>query len=88
MAPRSGEDFVGWKSPGRGDGTLSLLDFSIFPNLGHPDLPENTLADAQGWAAKLAGPAYAIDDQTALKVTEDGGDVVSERHWKFFSPTH
>ena len=31
-----------------------------------------------------AGPAYAIDDQTAIKVTDGTVEVVSEGHWKLF----
>jgi len=31
------------------------------------------------------GPAYAIDDQTAIKVN-DGTAEVSEAHWKLFTP--
>jgi dipeptidase E len=31
-------------------------------------------------------PAYAIDDQTAIKVVDDTVEVVSEGHWKLFTP--
>jgi dipeptidase E len=44
------------------------------------------MADAEKWAAEIAGPAYAIDDQTALKVLGDTVEVVSEGHWKYFAP--
>ncbi len=67
----------------RGDSTLGVVDFSIFPHLGYP--PDNTLAAAERWAAEIAGPAYAIDDQTAIKVTDGTVEVVSEGHWKLFS---
>ena len=30
--------------------------------------------------------AYAIDDQTAIKVTGDTVEVVSEGHWRLFTP--
>jgi dipeptidase E len=30
-------------------------------------------------------PAYLIDDQTAIKVTDGAVDVVSEGHWKLFT---
>jgi dipeptidase E len=86
MTPRIGEDFVTWKPPTGGDETLGLVDFSIFPHLDHPDLPENTMADAERWAAEIAGPAYAIDDQTAIKVVDGTVEVVSEGHWKLFAP--
>src|SRR5437016_4077878 len=70
MAPNIGEDFVRWKPPTGGDETLGLVDFAMFPHLDHEDLPENTMADAETWAAGMSVPGYAIDDQTAIKVTD------------------
>ncbi len=84
LTPRIGEDFVGWKQPTGGDSTLGLVDFSIFPHVDHEMLPDNTMAAAEKWAADLAGPAYAIDDQTAIRVTDGEVEVVSEGHWKLF----
>ena len=86
MAPRIGQDFVGWTPPSGGDETLGLVDFAIFPHLDHPQLPENTLADAERWAAGMEVPAYAIDDQTALKVIDGAVEVISEGHWQQFTP--
>lgn len=87
MTPRVGEDFVEAKPPITGDDrALGFVDFSIFPHLDHPDLPENTMANAQRWAAGIGGPAYAIDDQTAIKVVDGIVEVVSEGNWKFFAP--
>jgi dipeptidase E len=86
MTPRIGGDFVRWQPPGGGDETLSLVDFSIFPHLDHELMPENSLADAERWAAEISGPAYAIDDETAIRVTDDTVEVVSEGHWKLFAP--
>jgi dipeptidase E len=85
MTPRIGEDFVQWKPSSGGDETLGLVDFSIFPHLDHPELPENTMADAERWAAGMTGPCYAIDDATAIKVTDGAVEVVSEGNWKLFS---
>jgi len=84
MAPRIGADFVGWKSPTGSDETLGIVDFCIFPHLDHEALPENTLADAERWAAGIPGPAYAIDDETAIKVVDSKVEVISEGHWKRF----
>jgi dipeptidase E len=84
MAPRIGEDFVGWRPSTGGDETLGLVDFSIFPHLDHPMLPENTMADAERWAAGIDLPAYAIDDETAISVVDGTVEVVSEGHWKRF----
>jgi dipeptidase E len=35
---------------------------------------------------RQAGPAYAIDDETAIKVTDGTVEVVSEEHWKLLAP--
>jgi len=86
MTPRIGEDFVGWKPPSGDDRTLGIVDFSIFPHVDHELLPENTMAAAEKWAAGLGGPAYAIDDETAIKVVDGAIEVVSEGHWKRFTP--
>jgi dipeptidase E len=81
MTPRIGEDFVTWQSPA-GDRTLGVVDFSIFPHLDNPDLPDNTMAAAEKWAAGLGNPAYAIDDETAIKVVDGTVELISEGTWK------
>ncbi|GHH42964.1 Type 1 glutamine amidotransferase-like domain-containing protein [Lentzea cavernae] len=83
MTPRIGDYFVEWTSPDGGDSTLGVVDFSIFPHLGL--MPYNTMAAAEKWVAEIAGPAYAIDDQTAIKVVDGTVEVVSEGQWKLFS---
>jgi dipeptidase E len=85
MAPWIGEDFVVWKPPTGGDATLGLVDFAICPHLEHPDLPENSMADAERWAAGISGPAYAIDDDTAITVVDGTTEVVSEGQWRLFN---
>src|SRR5690606_2086766 len=84
MAPSIGEFFVGWKQPSGGDETLGIVDFAMFPHLDHPDLPYNTMANAEKWAAGMPGPAYAVDDETAIKVVNGTVEVVSEGNWKLF----
>ena len=86
MTPSIGQDFVRWTPPSGGDETLGIVDFSIFPHLDHPELPENTMADAEKWAASIPRPAYAIDDETAIQVVDGAVSVVSEGHWKLFVP--
>jgi dipeptidase E len=81
MTPRIGEDFVEWASA-PDDRTLGVVDFSIFPHLDV--FPTNTLAAAERWAADIGGPAYAMDDQTAIMVTGGAVEVVSEGQWKRF----
>ena len=85
MTPRIGDDFVMWPSA-TDDRTLGIVDFSIFPHLDNPDLPWNTMATAEEWAARLSGPAYAIDDETAFKVVDGTVEVISEGHWKLLTP--
>jgi dipeptidase E len=84
MAPRIGEEFVGWRPPVGGDETLGVVDFAIFPHLDHPDLPDNALPYAEQWAAKMPIPTYAIDDQTAITVVDGAVAVVTEGHWRAF----
>jgi dipeptidase E len=87
MTPSIGEDFVRWKPPAGSDRTLGLVDFSIFPHLDNENLPDNCMANAEKWAAGMPQPAYLIDDQTAIKVTDGAAvEVVSEGHWKLFTP--
>ena len=85
MPPRIGEFFVQWTPPTGSDETLGLVDFSIYPHLDHPMLPHNTMANAERWAADIAGPAYAIDDETAIKVVDGTVEVISEGQWKLLN---
>jgi dipeptidase E len=39
------------------------------------------MAEAEKWAAGIDGPAYAMDDQTAITVTDGAVEVVSEGRW-------
>jgi dipeptidase E len=59
-----------------------VVDFSIFPHLDV--FPGNTIAEAERWVSEIGGPAYAMDDQTAIKVVDDTVEVVSEGKWRLF----
>lgn len=63
-----------------------LVDFAMIPHLDHPDHPDASLANAEKWAARIPAPTYAVDDQTAIKVTDGTVEVISEGHWKLFTP--
>jgi len=86
MAPSIGEDFVRWKPPTGGDRTLGLVDFAMFPHLDNENIPDNSLANAEKWAAGMPVPAYLMDDQTAIVVVDGAVEVVSEGHWKRLTP--
>jgi len=88
LAPNIGQEFVNWRPPTAGDSdkTLGLVDFAMFPHLNNPDLPWNTLDRAEKLAAKLTVPGYVVDDDTAIKVIDGTVEVISEGHWKLFTP--
>ena len=66
------------------DRTLGVVDFSIFPHLGHLR-PSNTDGRRPSSGPPTsAGPAYAIDEQTAIAVVDGGTEVVSEGTWTRF----
>ena len=85
LAPHVGEEFIGWRPAAGGDGGLGLVDFSIFPHLDNPKCPENTMTAAEEWAACIPAPAYALDDDTAIKVVDGAVEIVSEGHWRHFA---
>lgn len=88
MTPRIGGDFVSWKPGAGSDTTLGLVDFAIYPHLDNPMLKNNTIGNAEKWAATMDCPAYAIDDETAIAVVGDRVEVVSEGQWKVLRPRH
>ncbi len=85
MTPRVGEQFIETQPPITGDDiALGVVDFSIFPHLDYPGWDDNTMASAERWAAGIGGPAYAMDDQTAITVVDGQAEVVSEGRWRYF----
>ena len=85
MTPSIGDYFVQWNPPGGSDRTLGVVDFAIFPHLDHPNLPGNSMAAGEKWAASMLVPSYAIDDQTAIQVVDGAVEVVSEGHCRLFA---
>jgi len=65
-----------------------LVDFALIPHLEHEDHADASLVNAEKWAARLPVPVYAIDDETAIKVTDGAVEVVSEGHWKLFTHSY
>jgi dipeptidase E len=84
MTPRIGKAFVQWEPPAGGDTTLGIVDFSICPHLAQDGGPGNSRAAAEKWAAGISGPAYAMDDETAIVVNDGVVKVVSEGQWTHF----
>jgi dipeptidase E len=48
-------------------------------------MPDNSMANAENWGG-VPVPGYAIDDQTATRVTDGAVEVVSKGHRKLFAP--
>jgi dipeptidase E len=61
---------------------LGLVDFTLYPHLDHPEMPDTALANIEKWASGIPVPTYAIDDQTAIKVVDGEVEVISEGRWK------
>ncbi|MFT3891171.1 MAG: Type 1 glutamine amidotransferase-like domain-containing protein [Anaerolineales bacterium] len=65
---------------------LGLVDFALLPHVDHKDHPESSMAKVERMSAEVPVPLYAIDDETAIKVSDGAVEVVSEGHWKLFMP--
>ena len=68
---------------------MGLVDFALCVHLDNPDpiFEDNSMANIERWAARVPVSTYAIDDETAIKVSGGTVEVVSEGHWKLFTPT-
>jgi dipeptidase E len=85
MTPRIGEDFKRWDPPGGGDEALGFVGFHICPHLAPDGEFGNTMAECEAWAAAIDGPAYVMDDQSAIKWVDGEVEVVSEGTWKLLN---
>jgi dipeptidase E len=85
-APIFGETYDDPKTPFVIDTGLGLVDFALVPHLDHEGHPESSTTKVERMATELPVPTYGIDDQTAIKVTDGTVKVVSEGHWKLFTP--
>ncbi|MDP1722074.1 MAG: Type 1 glutamine amidotransferase-like domain-containing protein [Candidatus Gottesmanbacteria bacterium] len=64
---------------------LGLVDFEIRPHLNSDNFPKVRLPLLQKIASETGIPFYAIDDDTAVQVTDTNVSVVSEGEWKKFN---
>lgn len=56
---------------------LGLVDFALRVHLDREGFDDSTLAEVEKWAAGIPAPTYAIDDETAIEVTDGTVEVVS-----------
>jgi dipeptidase E len=68
-----------------GDRGLGLVDFAVTVHVDREGF--NTSADVEKWASGIPVPTYALDDQTAVVVTDGSVEVVSEGNWRLFTPS-
>lgn len=85
-APVFGETYDDPNTPYVIEGGLGLVDFALIPHLDHEDHPESSMAKVKRMATEVPVPLYGIDDDTAIKVVDGAVEVVSEGHWKLFTP--
>ena len=83
---RFGTTFGNHTLPADTHKSLGYVDIALHPHLDYPAFPENSMANLEKLAATLPVPSYAVDDQTALKVTNGDIEVISEGRWKRFDP--
>ncbi|MDH6130498.1 Type 1 glutamine amidotransferase-like domain-containing protein [Kitasatospora sp. GP82] len=62
---------------------FGLFDWYLKPHLYSSDFPERDDAWADRIAARADFPIYLIDDETAIRVSDDKVDVISEGRWRF-----
>jgi dipeptidase E len=65
---------------------LGLVDFALLPHLDHENHPESSTVKVERMAAEVPVPTYGIDDETAIKVVDGVVEIVSEGHWRRFTP--
>ena len=85
-APVFGETYDNPNTPFIIEKGLGLVDFALLPHLDHKNHPESSMSKVERMAAEVPVPTYAIDDETAIKVVNGTVEVVSEGHWKLFTP--
>ncbi len=80
---RYGTTYGNHNLPADSDKCLGMVDFAIHPHLDYEAFPDNSLANLEKLAGTLPMDSYLIDDNTAIKVTDDEVEVISEGNWKW-----
>jgi dipeptidase E len=68
-----------------GSRALGLVDFTVRVHVDREGF--ESMAEVEQWASGIPIPTYALDDETAIRVTDGRPEVVSEGHWKLFTPS-
>lgn len=62
---------------------FGLFDWYLKPHLYSPHFPERDDAWADRIVAQADFPIYFLDDDTAIRVSDDNVDVISEGRWRY-----
>jgi dipeptidase E len=85
---RFGTTYGNHTLPADSNKCLGMVDFALHPHLDHERFPGNSQANLEKLASSLPVPSYAIDDNSAIKVTDGNIEVISEGQWKLFNPCY
>ncbi len=65
---------------------MGLTSFAVIPHFENKEHFASSLSNVEKWASRLSVPVYAIDDATAIKVTEGNIEIITEGRWKLLTP--
>ena len=93
LTPNFGKPYDDWfcREPPASDlpaGTTERWDWSTFRcfRTWTTRDPAELPGQRRTMGRRVPVPTYAIDDQSAVKVTDGAVEVVTEGHWKLFTP--
>jgi len=90
--PLTSEEIVFSSAKGEVSGILvtangmGLTKFAVITHFENEAHFASSSTNAEKWASNLRVPVYAIDDDTAIKVTDSNIEVISEGRWELFTP--
>ena len=64
---------------------LGFVDFQIRSHLNSLDFPEMNITHLEELAKETSDTIYAIDDNTAIKISDEKMEIISEGAWKKFN---
>ncbi len=71
------------------EGALGFVDFTMWVHVDNPDpiFAEHSMEKVEKWAQGVPVATYALDDESAIKVSGDNVEVISEGNWRLFEPS-
>jgi len=71
------------------ESALGFVDFTMWVHVDNPDpiFEEHSMEKVEKWAKSVPIATYALDDESAIKVSGDNVEVISEGNWRLFEPS-